>query len=182
MPETHNGICAGKQNEPRDRTTQQASSHMENFSSAQNSVTNSGMWWDGLWFSLYSTQMLFGKTLDMPPWDCVQCFQNLLIHSSCTYLQEATFLAYPQADSICTDSVQVQALLSKCFYAEKQVSKSTLSISTPSPWYQMLLPSKIQHSNISFSSEWPGPTQNSAQELPIATWHGSSFAKKILRI
>lgn len=77
--------------------------------------------------------MLFGKTLDMPPWDCVQHFQNLLIHSLCTYLQEATFLAYPQADSICTDSVQIQALLSKCFYAEKQVSKSTLSISIPSP-------------------------------------------------
>lgn len=34
MPEIQEGVCASKQNEPRDRTTQRASYHMENFSSS----------------------------------------------------------------------------------------------------------------------------------------------------
>lgn len=82
----------------------------------QDSVIDSGMWWDGLWCSLKYTQMLFGKALDMSPWDCVQPFQNLLMHRLCIYLQKATFLTYPSADSVYIDShFKFRALLFQVF-------------------------------------------------------------------
>lgn len=104
---------------------------------------------DGLWCSLNYTQRLFGKASDLSPWDDVQPFLNLLIHSLCIYLQAATFSAYPQAIVLVqTHSLSSGLCCFKCFYAEKH--ESTLI----HQYLQPMIPNALTQQNSTFQYQF----------------------------
>lgn len=134
MPETKEDICASKQNESRDKNHTVSLTRTWRTLPVQNKVLASGMWWDGLWCSLNHTQILFGKALDVSPWDCVQSLQSLLTQTKFMYLTSGSHIfnwTHLLIVFLQSHSTRSGLCYFKVFYAEKHVSKTILWPSAP---------------------------------------------------
>lgn len=103
MSEMQESVCTGEQNEPRDKTIEQASHHMENFSSSPKQCHRfwNVMGWPVMFPELYSNavwESIRYVTMGLCP------VLSEFTSTQFMYVpQEATFLVYPSADSVFTE-------------------------------------------------------------------------------